>query len=162
MGRQTHCLGSIRHRYAFHFKQNLARTHHANPVVGSAFAFTHTGFGRLLGNGLVRKQTDPDFAATLHETGHGHAAGFDLPVGDPARLEHFQSEISESQLAATPCLAAHASALLLAILNFLWHQHKISPWPLAVSLSLRTRPLAAIRVSWPAKFRRDKSRSSRR
>src|SRR5246127_248402 len=75
---------------------------------------------------------------SLHETRHGHAARFDLPIGDPAGLQHFQTVISESQLAAAPGFPGHAAALLLAVLHFLWHQHKLalSSWLLARSLRL--------------------------
>src|SRR5258708_16160376 len=98
-------------------------------MVGRSLAFTHTGFGRLLGHWLVRKQPDPDLAAALDETGHGNTAGFDLTVGNPARLRDFESEIPESQLAAPPSFSAHASALLLAVLNFLCHYPNFCPSP---------------------------------
>src|ERR1700690_30624 len=67
---QTHGLGSVLRRDAFHFEQDLAGTNHGNPVIRGSLAFSHTGFSRLLGDGLVRKQPDPDLAATLHETRH--------------------------------------------------------------------------------------------
>src|SRR5438874_2282379 len=104
-------------------------------MIRRSLAFTHTGFGRLLSNRLVGKQANPDLAAALNEASHSDAAGFDLPVGDPARLKHLQSEISESQLAAAPCLTGHAPALLLAVLHFLWHQHNLCP----VTSLLRSR-----------------------
>src|SRR4051794_36096449 len=107
-------------------------------MIGRALALAHTGFGRLLGDRLIREQAQPYFAATLDEARHGDAAGFDLAVGDPAGLEHFQPVIAEGELASAPRLAAHASALLLAVLNFFWHQHKklaSSLWLLAVSRS---------------------------
>src|SRR6202043_1359482 len=87
-----------------------------------------TGFSGLLGHRLVGKQADPDLAASLHKTSHGYAAGFDLPVRDPTRLQHFQAEITESQLRSAPGFPRHASPLLLAVFHFLWHQHKISSW----------------------------------
>src|SRR5580704_10276038 len=95
-------------------------------MIGSSLAFAHTGFSRLLGHWLVRKYPNPDFAAALYEAGHGYAAGFDLAVGNPARLEYFQPEVAERQRASAPGFAGHAAALLLAILHFLWHQHKVS------------------------------------
>src|SRR5579863_5489885 len=62
----------------------------------------------------------------------GDAAGFDLPVGNPARLEHLESEVSEGEVGAAPCLAAAPSALLLAIFHFARHQHNLAldPCPL--------------------------------
>src|SRR5437899_37300 len=67
---------------AFHLEQDPAGANDADPVIGSALALTHTGFGRLLRDRLVREQTQPHFAATLDETRHRDTAGFDLAVGD--------------------------------------------------------------------------------
>src|SRR5271157_905030 len=124
---QTHGFSSVGRRYSFHLKQDLARPYDRDPVVRRAFAFAHTGFSRLLGDRLVREQPDPDFATALDEARHGDAAGLNLTVGDPARLHDLQAEIAERQFAAAPRLAAHAPALLLAVLHFLWHQHSDQP-----------------------------------
>src|SRR5581483_5662489 len=86
-----------------------------------------TGFSRLLRDRLVGEEADPNFAAALHEPGNGHATRLDLAIADPARLQHFQAVLAESKLRATPGLAGHASALLLAVLNFFRHQHKNQP-----------------------------------
>src|SRR6185369_5084132 len=123
---EPHCFLGFDWRHAFHLEQNLARTNHGYPVIRSSLTFTHTGFSRLLGHGLVREQANPDFAAPLDETSHCHAARFDLPVGNPAGLKDFQPILPESERAAAPGFAGHAAALLLAVLHFLWHQHKIS------------------------------------
>src|SRR6266700_5256197 len=101
-------------------------------MVGRAFTLAHTGFSRFLRDRLVRKQTNPDFSTALDETRHCHATSFDLTVGDPTRLEHFQSVITERQHAPAPGFPGHASALLLAVLNFFRHQHKIGLWSLAI------------------------------
>src|SRR5438876_331528 len=105
-------------------------------MVRSTFAFSHTGFSWLLGDRFVRKQTDPDFSTALNETRHRHATGFDLTVGDPTRLEHLQSVITEREHAPAPGFPGHASALLLAVLNFFRHQHKISSCLLAYNLQV--------------------------
>ena len=98
MRRQTHGFRRVLRGHAFHLKQNPPRPHNRNPVVGRAFTFAHTGFGGLFRYRLVRKQADPDFAATLDKTGHGDAAGFDLPVGNPARLEDLVQRLSKEIL----------------------------------------------------------------
>src|SRR5437764_13900761 len=95
-------------------------------MIRRAFAFPHTGFSRLFGDRLIGKQSNPDLATTLDETSHGHATRLDLPVGNPSRLEDLPSVIPERQRAAGPGLPGHAPALLLAVLNFLLHQQKIS------------------------------------
>ena len=53
---------------------------------------------------------DPDFPAALHKSRHRHAAGFNLPVGNPSRLQHLQPKIAKGQRAAAPRLASHAPA----------------------------------------------------
>src|SRR4029077_12012608 len=106
-----------------HLKQNLPRTNHCHPVIRCALALAHTGFGRLLGDRLIGKKSDPDLAPALNEARHRYAAGFNLPVRDSPRFEHLQSVVAESQLRPAPGLPGHAAALLLAVLHLLWHQH---------------------------------------
>ena len=112
---------------AFHLEQDLAGANDADPVIGSALTLTHTGFGGLLGDRLVREQTQPDLAATLDETRHRDTAGLDLAVGDVTALHDLQAEVAERKIGAAPRLAAHTAALLLAILDLLWHQHNENP-----------------------------------
>src|SRR5437868_4259856 len=121
---QPHRFLRVRHTHAFHLEQDLPRTHHRHPMIRSTLALAHTGFSRLLRNRLVRKKTDPYFPATLDETRDRHAARLNLAVADPARLQHLQPVLTEGQLGTAPRLSSHASALLLAVLNFFWHQHK--------------------------------------
>src|SRR5258708_6218476 len=124
VGRKTHGFFGELRGDAFHLEQDAAGTNDADPVIGSAFTFTHTGFGRLLGDRLVGKQTEPDLAATLDETRHRDTAGFDLAVGDVTALHNLEAVVAEREIGAAPRLAAHAAALLLAKLDLLWHQHK--------------------------------------
>jgi len=49
-----------------------------------------------------------------------------LPIGYPSGIENLESVITKLERRAPPGFAAHASALLLAVLNLLWHQHKIN------------------------------------
>src|SRR5262249_2246845 len=118
--------GRVLNGNTFHLEQNFSRTDNCDPVIRRAFALSHTGFGRLLGDRLVGKQANLDLAAALDETRHSNTGPFNLAVGDPTRFENFQTEIAESQLAAAPGFSTHATALLLAVLNFLWHQHKFA------------------------------------
>src|SRR5690349_13480578 len=122
--RQPHRLARILVRHAFHLKQDLPRLYDSNPVIGSAFSLTHTGFSRLLRDGLVGEYANPDLSTALHKTRHRDTASFDLPIGHPSRLQDFESVIAERQRRSAPRLASHAPALLFPILHFLWHQHK--------------------------------------
>src|SRR5262249_29725215 len=122
-----------------------------DPVVRRALALTHTGFSRLLRHRLVGEHANPDLAAALHETRHGHAARLDLAIGHPSGLEHLQPVIAERQRRAAPRLAGHAPALLFPILHFLWHQHNEFPCrdvACNVSLSPHARlPTSAVDVA---------------
>src|SRR5581483_5242732 len=58
---QPHGLLCIGHAHAFHFEQDLARAYNRYPVIGRPLAFSHTSFGRLLGDGFIREEADPNF-----------------------------------------------------------------------------------------------------
>src|SRR5699024_9828926 len=64
-------------------KQHAAGLDNGDPVLGRALTGAHAGLGRLLGDGLVGEDLDPDLAATLDITGHGDTGGLDLCGGDP-------------------------------------------------------------------------------
>src|SRR5437868_6706089 len=158
---QPHGFLGIGYAHAFHLEQDLARTDNGNPVIWRALAFTHTGFSGLLGDRLVGKQANPNLAATLYETRDSHAARLDLAVADPARLQYLQAKLPKGQLRTAPRLTGHASALLLAVLHFLWHQHNEFSVPSSqFPVRTRRRP-AAPRASSARGFRRGKSSTSR-
>src|SRR5690606_7951952 len=51
--------------HALHFIEDLAGLDFSNPEFRAALAVTHTDFGRLLRDRLVREHTDPDTATAL-------------------------------------------------------------------------------------------------
>src|SRR5688572_8098966 len=116
-------------------EQDAAGLHDGDPALRVALARTHAGLGRLLGDGLVREDGDPDLAATTGAAGHGDAGGLDLAGGDPPGLERLDAVLTEGHLGATLRLTAQATALLLAVLDLLGHQHQSeSPgWNFGVS-----------------------------
>src|SRR5665213_3600680 len=123
VGREAHRLFGKLGANALHLKENTAGANDADPVVRRSLTLTHTGFGRLLGDGLVREQAKPDLAATLDKARHRDTAGLDLAIGDVTALHHLQAIVAEREIGAAPRLATHAAALLLAKLDLLWHQH---------------------------------------
>src|SRR5918992_1459886 len=58
--------------------------HHGNPVLRGALARPHASLGRLLRDGLVREDVDPDLATALDLAGHRDSSCLDLAVRDPA------------------------------------------------------------------------------
>src|SRR5712664_2667480 len=119
--RQSHGFLGRRFVHSRHLEHDASRLHHRHPLLRRAFALAHARFGRLLGERLVRKNPDPQFSAALDEPRNSHARGFDLPVGNPCRLERLQAVLAEGQLASAPGLALAPSALLFPVLHFLWH-----------------------------------------
>jgi len=81
----------------------------------------------------------PHLAAARDEPRHRDARRFDLAIGQPARLERFQTEVAERHVGSAPRFAGHAAALLFAVLHFLRHQHLLisrgAPPPLADALA---------------------------
>src|ERR1700735_37128 len=138
VGGQTHRLFGELRGNAFHLEQDAAGANNADPMIGGTLTFTHTGFSRLLGNGLVREQTEPDLAATFDETRHCDTAGFDLPVGDVTALHDLEAVVAERKIGAAPRFAGHTAALLLAKLDLLWHQHKKTLFTLSGMYSPKT------------------------
>src|SRR5262245_50085153 len=116
-------------RHAFHLVEDAARLHDGDPLFRVALALAHPSLGGLLRDRLVRKNPDPDLAASLEAPGEGHARGLDLAVRDPARLERLEAVFTEGQGRSTLGLAPHATALGLPVFDALGHQHGRSSKP---------------------------------
>src|SRR5438445_9875326 len=134
---------------AAELEHDAARLHDGDPVLRVALARAHARLGRLLGDGLVREDVDPDLAAALDVTGHGDTGSFDLASGDPSRLEGLDAVLAEGDHRATLGFAAHATAVVLAVGDLSRHQHGQSP----------PRKCG---VSWCSRVRRSISSSSAR
>src|SRR5207253_11369738 len=111
---------------AFHLVEAAAHLHHRDPFLDVALAVAHAGLGRLLGDGLVGEDADPDLAAALDEAGHRDAAGLDLARGEAPRLEHLEAVVAESEIAPAVGLALVAALHLLAVLGARWLKHRLS------------------------------------
>src|ERR671919_718759 len=73
-----------------HFVEDAARSHHGNPEFWCTFSLAHTGFLGLFRDRLVRKDANPNLAATLYMARHGDTPGLNLSVCKPARLKCFE------------------------------------------------------------------------
>ena len=93
----------------------------SDPVLGGAFTGTHTGLGRLRGNGLVGEDLDPDLTAALGVARHGDTGGLDLIGGDPAGLLRGETELTVVDDVAAGGFALHAAALYSAVFHSLRH-----------------------------------------
>src|SRR4051812_34454826 len=107
----------------FDFVHHAARLDHGHPALVTALAFTHSGFGRLLGDRLVREDADVHLAATLDVAGHGDTSGLDLTGGDPPALECLQAKVAERHGIATFGGTAHTALHGLAEFSSLRRHH---------------------------------------
>lgn len=122
--RQAHGLFGELDTNTLHLEEDLSRANDSDPVIRGSLALTHSGLRGLLGDRLIGKQSQPDLATTLDETRHGYPARFDLSIRDVPTFHDLQAKITERQIGAAPSLTTHATALLLAVLDLLWHQHR--------------------------------------
>src|SRR4051812_7462397 len=99
---------------------------HRDPALGRALAGAHAGLGGLLRVALVREDVDPDFAAALDLAGHRDTGRLDLAVRDPAAVDRLQAVVAELHGRLALRLAAPTSAMDLAKLRLLRHQHQLS------------------------------------
>src|SRR5690606_31594898 len=106
--------------YAVHFIQNLARLDLGDPILGISLAVTHTDFGGFPGNRLVRKNPDPDAAATLDMTRHGATCGLDLARRQTAATSGLKPIFTEAYLVAARRNAGIPALLLLAVFTPGW------------------------------------------
>ena len=100
-------------------KHDSAGLNNGNPILGSTFTGTHSGFSGLLGYRLVGENLYPDLTATLDVTGHCDTGCLDLVSGDPGGLESYETEIAVRDLVASHGLTGHSASLYPAVLNSL-------------------------------------------
>jgi hypothetical protein len=103
------------------FEKYSAGADNGDPMVDSAFTFTHTHFSRLFCHRLIWENSDPHFTTALEITVDRNAASFDLLVSDPATLEHLDTEFAEVDELGTFAEAGALSFLHLAVLGSFRH-----------------------------------------
>lgn len=106
---------------ATYFNNHVARANRGNPAFWIAFALTHAGLKRLLGNWLVREHTNPQLSAPLHVTRGGHTGCLNLVSGQPASRQRLEAELAKVQLVIAACVAPEDAALNLAVFYAFWH-----------------------------------------
>src|SRR4029077_9038169 len=81
---------------------------------------------------------DPDLPAALGGAGHRDAGRLDLAGRDPPGLENLQADVPEGERRAAIRLPAHATALLLPVLDLRRHHHgsDLSRFPAVLRLVL--------------------------
>src|SRR5215469_8404962 len=125
-GEAERLLGE-RLRDAGELEHHAARLDHADPAFGRALARAHAGLGGLLGEALVGEDVDPDLAAALDLARHRDTSRLDLAVRDPAGVESLEPVVAELDGRLPTRVAGAATAMHLAVLGLLRHQHQASP-----------------------------------
>src|SRR5690606_23078969 len=99
-----------------------------NVVLRVTLAVTHTNLCRLVGNRLVREDTDPDTPTTLDVTGHRTTRRFNLASRDAAAFGCLQAEFAKRHGRTSLMRNAGVTAFLLfTIFSAGRLQHDYSP-----------------------------------
>src|SRR5262249_29900881 len=114
-------------RNAGELEHDAARLHDRDPPLGRALAGAHAGLRRLLGEGLVREEVDPDLPAPPDLAGGCDTGGLDLPVGDPTGLDGLQPEVAELDRRLALRVSGPPTTVVAAELRLPRHQHQASP-----------------------------------
>src|SRR6478735_1121000 len=121
--RQAQGLASYLFTDTGEFEENPARLDVGDPPFRRTLTGTHAGFGRLLGQGTVRVDVDPDLTATLDVAGHRNTGRFDLTVGDVCRAQSLDTPLAERDLGAARSSAGTTRVVLLTVLDSTWDKH---------------------------------------
>src|SRR5437764_7129396 len=152
-----------RFRHAVELEQNISRPHRRDPIFRLPFAFAHSRFRRARGDGLVRENTDPQFAFALHASRQRDARRFDLRVRDPGTLERLQAELAEinSQIARSRPLAAAPLGLpVLHAFRHQWHNSLLKISKRRLARAVAEEPRQAPRRPAPLSYKASISRRS--
>src|SRR5690606_4293525 len=103
----------------FNLIQDLARLNLGYPVFDVTLTFTHPHLERLLGDRLVREDTDPDFTATLDVTSQSTTCRFNLTGGQTTAADGFECVFAKAHFTAAMCQATVVTGHLLAELRTL-------------------------------------------
>src|SRR5690606_23661883 len=142
-GGQAESLACQRFVHAIHLVQNLARLNLCNVVFRRALAVTHTHFGRLTRNRLVRENADPDATATFDVTRHGAPCRFDLACSQTTTTNGLETEVAKAYVGATGRHTGITAFLFLAEFSSSWLQH------VSLLISCRACPVRLPRAVHP-------------
>src|ERR1051326_5569329 len=106
---------------SIHLEKNICRADDRNPGLKRALAFAHSGFQRLFGEGLLRKNTDPHLAVALHVAGDGDAGGFDLLGIEPATFKGHQTILAKGDRLTARSQASATATVHFAVLYSFGH-----------------------------------------
>src|SRR3989344_2093607 len=125
MGRKSHGFLGLVRCDAVNLKHNPAALDNCDKMIHSALAAAHGSFVAFQGDGLVRKNADPDLAAAGYVAGHSAPSRFNLPARDPAVGCSAQTKAAKGQVVSGGGFAMGMAPVLLAVFSFFRNQHNI-------------------------------------
>ena len=108
-------------RAASKFNDHIARLDDGNPFFRRAFSLTQTGFERLLADGLVRENPDPNLTAALHVPSRGNTCRLDLLACHPAAFQDLETKFTEIQFVIASRDSPAAASLNLSMFHAFGH-----------------------------------------
>src|SRR5690606_14411274 len=111
--------------------------HQSHPALHAALALAHADFQRLLGNGLVRENADPELAGAFDVALDRHTARLDLARGQGVPAGGLQRVITERHVGAAPGNTAVLTRHHLTELGTLRRKHVSASVGNAASLALQ-------------------------
>ena len=127
MGGQPHGFFGHFPIHPGHLVEDEAGPHYRHPALRPPLPFPHAGFRRFLGEGLIRKDPNPDLAAPFHVAGDGDPGRLDLLGRDPAAFLGHEAEIPEGHEIAPGGLAPATASHDLPMFYPFWTQHCYFP-----------------------------------
>src|SRR5690625_1077638 len=118
--------GLLRHLTAdaVQLEHHTSRLHPRSPPLRGALAGSHPHFLRLLGDGYIRKDPNPQLADTTHVARDRPACRFDLACRNPPWARRLEAIGTEVQLGPALGHALDAALMLFAVLCPLRRQHR--------------------------------------
>ena len=108
-------------RAAGELDDHIAGFDDGNPFFRRAFSLTHTGFERLLADGLVRENPDPNLTAALHVPGGSDTRRLDLLACHPAAFQDLETKFTEIQFVIASRDSPAAASLNLSMFHAFGH-----------------------------------------
>src|SRR5574343_573749 len=120
---ESKCFASQRFIDTIHLIEDLARLNLGDPILRVTLTVTHTNFGRLLGDRLIREDTDPDTTTALDVTGHGTTSSLDLTSRQATTAGSLEAPFAEGHLRTTSRQTLIAALVFLTELATIRLQH---------------------------------------
>src|SRR5258707_11155069 len=119
--RQAKGFPRYRFRYTIEFKKEVPWANRRHPKLRVTLSFTHSGFRRAFGHGLVRKDLNPKFTFSFHVTSQRHPSRLDLCIRYPGAFQRLQGILAKCDRHVASRISSAATSLVFSVFNSLWY-----------------------------------------